>query len=60
MIFWVNVGKYSSTMEHLGIVIQLWPWLLVVTDDFNDCFGIIHSIKGGLVRILITGRGPYL
>ena len=52
---------YQSLSYHkLNIIItvlwflQSWPWLPVITGDFN---GIIHSINGVLL-VLITGKWP--
>ena len=54
----IRVEKPSSSSIQwvLIIIIQIWPWLLVIT---GYSYGIIHSINGGFL-VLITGKGPQL
>ena len=60
VIFWVNIGKYFSTMEHLGIVVQhAWNGLCLFrgaecgmwTSSWRNCRGT--SVSSSEVSNLI-------
>ena len=57
-IFGVNVGKYSSTMEHLGIPVAL-PFGLMMLDGFLLQQDLMSVRDGGPTNVNYNHHGPH-